>query len=205
MITHPHIYLASQSPRRRELLKQIGVSFEVLLLRTDPRRETGVDETPHPGEAAHDYVLRICQAKAHAGVATLGFRNLPAFPVLAADTTVVLDGNILGKPSDREEAVHMLQQLSGRQHTVLTAVAVAFDKRMEVRLSETAVTFAPLSDDRIWRYVLTGDSHDKAGAYGIQGHAGAFVQRIEGSYSGVVGLPLAETVELLQSFGYPAL
>jgi len=205
MITHPRIYLASQSPRRRELLKQIGVNFEVLLLRTDPRRKVDVDETPHPSEPPNDYVLRVCQAKAHAGLATLAFRNLPPFPVLAADTTVTLDGRILGKPADREEAVAMLRLLSGRQHRVLSAVAVAFEERIEVRLSDTAVTFAPLSEERIRRYVLTSEAHDKAGAYGIQGHAGCFVQRIEGSYSGVVGLPLAETVELLRAFGYPAL
>lgn len=205
MITHPRIYLASQSPRRRELLKQIGVNFELLLLRTDPRRKVDVDETPHPNEPPDEYVLRVCQAKADAGVATLRFRNLPPFPVLAADTTVTLDGNILGKPADREEAVALLRQLSGRQHRVLSAVAVAFDDRVEVRLSDTAVTFVPLSEERIRRYVLTSEPHDKAGAYGIQGHAGCFVQHIEGSYSGVVGLPLAETVELLQSFGYPVL
>lgn len=205
MIIHPRIYLASQSPRRRELLKQIGVNFEVLLLRADPRREANVDETPNANEPPHDYVLRVCEAKAHAGLATLKFRNLPPFPVLAADTTVTLDGKILGKPNDREEAVTMLRQLSGRQHQVLSAVAVAFEQRAEIRLSDTTVTFVPLSEERIRRYVFTNESHDKAGAYGIQGHAGAFVRRIEGSYSGVVGLPLAETVELLQAFGYPVL
>ena len=204
MIIHPRIYLVSQSPRRRDLLKQIGVSFEVLLLRADPRRKPDVDETPHPNEPPEDYVMRVSQAKAHAGLATMGFRNLPQFPVLAADTTVTLDGKILGKPMDREEAVDMLRQLSGRQHRVLTAVAVAFDDRVEVRMTDTAVTFATLSEERIRRYVLTNEPHDKAGAYGIQGMAGAFVARIEGSYSGVVGLPLAETVELLQLFGYPA-
>jgi septum formation protein len=204
MIVHPRIYLASQSPRRRELLKQIGVSFEMLLLRTDPRRKADVDETPHADEPPQDYVMRVCEAKAHAGLATLKFRNLPLFPVLAADTTVTLDGKILGKPNDREEAVAMLRLLSGRQHRVLSAVAVAFASRVEIRLSETAVTFVSLSEERILRYVLSNEPHDKAGAYGIQGHAGAFVQRIEGSYSGVVGLPLAETVELLQIFGYPA-
>lgn len=205
MTTHPRIYLASQSPRRRELLKQIGVDFEVLLLRTDPRRKVDVDETPHDSEPPEDYVLRISQAKAHAGLAALRFRNLPLSPVLAADTTVVVDGSILGKPADREEAVAMLRRLSGRGHRVLSAVALAFDDRVEVRLSETAVTFVPLSEERIRRYVFTSEPHDKAGAYGIQGHAGAFVQRIEGSYSGVVGLPLAETVELLQLAGYPVL
>ncbi len=205
MATHPRIYLASQSPRRRDLLKQIGVNFEVLLLRIDPRRKVDVDETPHANEPPDDYVLRVSQAKAHAGLGVLRFRNLPAFPVLAADTTVVLDGKILGKPADREEAVSMLRQLSGRQHRVLSAVAIAFDERIEVRLSETAVTFVALSEERIRRYVVTNEPHDKAGAYAIQGHAGAFVQRIEGSYSGVVGLPLAETVELLQLSGYPVL
>ncbi len=203
MAAHQRIYLASQSPRRRELLKQVGVNFEVLLLRTDPRRKADVDETPHANEPPDDYVLRVSQAKAHAGLGVLRFRNLPSYPVLAADTTVVLDGKILGKPADREEAVAMLRQLSGRQHRVLSAVAIAFDERIEVRLSETAVTFVPLSEERIRRYVFTNEPHDKAGAYGIQGYAGAFVQRIEGSYSGVVGLPLAETVELLQLSGYP--
>jgi septum formation protein len=204
MIAHPRIYLASQSPRRRDLLKQIGVNFEVLLLRTDPRRKADVDETPHVNEPPHDYVLRICQAKAHAGLGVLRYRNLPPFPVLAADTTVTLDGKVLGKPADREEAASMLRTLSGRQHRVLSAVAIAFDDKIEVRLSETTVTFVTLSEERIRRYVLTSEPHDKAGAYGIQGHAAAFVQRIEGSYSGVVGLPLAETVELLQLSGYPA-
>lgn len=205
MTPHPRIYLASQSPRRRDLLKQIGVNFEVLLMRTDPRRNVDVDETPHENEAPRDYVLRVAHAKAHAGLAAIQFRNLPFFPVLSADTAVVLDGNILGKPVDREDAVSMLRQLSGRQHRVLSAVAVAFDSRVEVRLSETAVTLIPLSEERIRHYVFTGEPHDKAGAYGIQGHAGAFVQRIEGSYSGVVGLPLAETAELLQLAGYPVL
>lgn len=205
MIIHPRIYLASQSPRRRELLKQIGVHFEVLLLRCDPRRMVDVDETPVPDESAEEYVMRISEAKARAGVNTLGFRNLPAFPVLAADTTISLDGKIIGKPFDREEAASMLRQLSGKQHQVLTAVAVALEGRIETRLSVTTVTFAPLSEERIRRYVLTNEPHDKAGAYGIQGYAGSFVQHISGSYSGVMGLPLFETVELLQSFGYPVL
>jgi septum formation protein len=203
MIVHPRIYLASQSPRRRELLKQIGVNFEVLLLRTDPRRKMDVDETPLPGEAPEAYVRRISEEKARAGLATLKFRNLPPFPVLAADTMVTIDGDILGKPHDREDAVAMLRRLSGREHQVLTAVAAGFGDRVELRLSATNVTFVKLSDERIHRYVLTSEPHDKAGAYGIQGHAGAFVQNISGSYTGVMGLPLADTVELLQSFGYP--
>jgi septum formation protein len=205
MIIQPRIYLASRSPRRRELLKQMGVHFEVLLLRCDPRRMVDVDETPQPDESPEEYVTRIGEAKARAGVNTLEFRNLPPFPVLAADTTVSLEGKIIGKPFDREEAASMLRQLSGRQHQVMTAVAVALEDRLETRLSVTTVTFAPLSDERIRRYILTNEPHDKAGAYAIQGQAGSFVQHLSGSYSGVMGLPLFETVELLQSFGYPLL
>lgn len=204
MTVQPRIYLASLSPRRRDLLKQIGVNFEVLLLRSDPSRKVDVDETPQADETPEEYVRRLAQAKAQAGLAALRFRSLPFFPVLAADTTVSVDGRILGKPADREDAVDMLHQLSGRRHRVLTAVAIAFDDRVDVRLSETEVTFVSLSDERIRRYVFTNEPHDKAGAYGIQGHGGAFVERIEGSYSGVVGLPLSETVELLQLAGYPA-
>ena len=203
-ISHPRIYLASQSPRRRELLKQIGINFELLLLRSDPRRKIDVDEVPQENEDPVDYVRRISRAKASVGWNALLSRNLRPFPVLAADTTVTLDGNILGKPRDREDAAAMLRQLSGRQHQVLSAVAVALDERIEICLSTTAVTFAALSEERIHRYLLTNEGHDKAGAYGIQGHASTFVQRIEGSYSGVMGLPLFETVELLRAFGYSA-
>jgi septum formation protein len=204
MITRPHIYLASQSPRRRELLKQIGVNFEMLLLRNDPRRDVSVDETPQQNEMPVDYVQRICRAKAAAAWDVLQFRNLPPFPVLAADTTVTLDNKIIGKPRDQEEASAILRELSGRQHQVLSAVAMAFEERLELRLSTTIVTFAKLDEERIRRYLLSNEAHDKAGAYGIQGYAGAFIERIEGSYSGVMGLPLWETVELLRSFGYPA-
>ena len=205
MIIQPRIYLASQSPRRRDLLKQIGVSYEMLLLRSDPRRTVDVDETPHADESPETYVARVCEAKANAGWNGLWLRNLPAFPALAADTSVVLNGKIIGKPHDREEAAAMLRQLSGRQHQVLSAVAVVFGERIEIRLSTTAVTFAVLDEERIHRYLLTNEWNDKAGAYGIQGHAGAFVERIEGSYSGVMGLPLFETAELLRTFGYPIL
>ena len=205
MIIQPRIYLASQSPRRRELLRQIGVNYEMLLLRSDPRRTVDVDETPHPEELPETYVKRVCEAKANAGWDGLRFRNLPPFPVLAADTSVTMDGKIIGKPLDRAEAFTMLRLLSGRQHQVLSAVAVAFEERVEIRLSTTVVTFSVLSEERIHRYLLTNEWNDKAGAYGIQGHAGAFVQHIEGSYSGVMGLPLFETAELLQIFGYPVL
>ncbi len=197
------IYLASQSPRRRELLKQVGINFEVLLLRTDPRRKVDVDETPFTDEPPLDYVRRISEAKAVAGWNAVGFRNLPRFPVLVADTTVTLNDCILGKPSDREEAAAMLARLSGRRHLVHSAVAMAFEQRVEVRVSASKVTFAELGAERIQRYLATNEAYDKAGAYAIQGRAGAFVKRIEGSYSGVMGLPLYETVELLNLFGYP--
>jgi len=132
------------------------------------------------------------------------FRNLPQAPVLAADTIVALDNIIIGKPRDRKDAAVILRLLSGRKHQVFSAVAVILHERIELRLSMTEVTFVELSDERIQRYILSNEALDKAGAYGIQGIAGAFVQRIEGSYSGVVGLPLFETAELLNSFGYPA-
>ena len=204
MMIQPYIYLASQSPRRRELLKQIGVNFKTLLLRNDSRRTVDADETSFEAESPVEYVQRICRAKAVAAWDSLCFRNLPHAPVLAADTTVALDDKIIGKPRDRAEAFNILRLLSGRQHLVLTAVAVILDEKIELRLSSTTVTFAALSDERIHRYILSDEAHDKAGAYAIQGMAGAFVQHIEGSYSGVVGLPLYETSELLHSFGYPA-
>ncbi len=204
MIKHPRIYLASQSPRRRELLKQIGIHYESLLIRSNSRRTLDVDETPHPGEAPVDYVQRVSSTKARAGWETLALRNLPAYPVLAADTTVTLNGEIIGKPDDQEHAAEILRKLSGTQHQVLTAVSMALGERLETRLSTTTITFDTLTEDRIRRYLHTHEAHDKAGAYGIQGYAGAFVKHIDGSYTGVMGLPLYETVELLRLFGYPA-
>lgn len=204
MIAHPRIYLASQSPRRRELLKQIGINFDMLLLRSDPRRVIDVDETPLSSEQPEVYVQRVSEAKARAGWDALLFRNLPPSPILAADTTVAVEGEILGKPRNREDAAAMLRKLSGKSHQVLTCVAVIFEERLEMRLSSTNVVFAKLSEDRIHRYLVTNEGHDKAGAYAIQGHAGAFVERIEGSYTGVMGLPLFETVELLREFGWLA-
>lgn len=204
MIAQPRIYLASQSPRRRELLKQIGVNFGVLLLRADSFRSFDVDETPHADESPESYVRRVCLAKAEAGCATLKVRNLPLFPVLAADTTVVLDGKILGKPGNAKTAAAMLRQLSGREHQVLSAVAIALGDHVEVALSASTVRFTTLDDERIHHYLLTHEYADKAGGYGIQGHAGAFVEHLSGSYSGVVGLPLFETVQLLRRFDYPA-
>lgn len=205
LVTHQRIYLASKSPRRRELLKQIGVSFEVLLLRLQSRHGRDVDETPHGGETPADYVQRICQAKVEVGWESLKFRNLPVAPVLAADTCVMLGNEIVGKPKSREHATAILQSLSGRQHQVLSAVAITFDGHMEMRISSSKVTFATLSKECVRRYILTNESLDKAGAYAIQGYAAAFIVHLEGSYSGVMGLPLFETAELLQNFGYPVL
>jgi septum formation protein len=202
-IIKPRIYLASQSPRRRELLKQIGINFEMLLMRSDPRRNLEVDETPHADEQPESYVRRICRAKAEAGFRVLKLRNLPPFPVLAADTTVTLDGKIFGKPDIAEHAATMLRQLSGREHQVLSAVAIALEEHIEVALSTSTVRFVTLSEERIRRYLHTREYTDKAGGYAIQGQAGAFVEHLMGSYSGVMGLPLFETVQLLQRFDYP--
>lgn len=199
------IYLASRSVRRRDLLKQIGVTFALLLLREDPRRGVDVDETPLPGESPTDYVLRIARAKASSGADRVPARCLQQYPVLAADTTVVLDGKIIGKPRDAEHAAEILSVLAGREHKVYSAVAVGLKDRVESSLSASSVRFRALSAEEIRRYIGTGEPYDKAGAYAIQGRGAAFVTWIEGSYSGIMGLPLAETAELLQKFDVPVL
>jgi len=199
------IYLASRSPRRRELLKQIGVGFELVLLRADPRRGVDVDETPLPDEAADAYALRIACSKATVAVQQIARRGLPAYPVLAADTTVVCDGAIIGKPADADDAAQILARLSGRAHRVISAVALAHQDQVETRLSDSSVEFRALAADEIRRYVATGEPFDKAGAYAVQGRAAAFVPRISGSYSGIMGLPLAEAAELLRRFGIEVL
>lgn len=196
------IYLASRSPRRRELLTQIGVRFEPLLFREGSRIDADTDESVRPGEQADEYVRRVTRMKVDAAWQRVVMRRgLQRKPVLAADTTVALAGEILGKPADREGAERMLRKLAGTQHRVLTAVAVQFEGRLEMALSESLVTFTPLDDARIAAYVQTGEPYDKAGGYGIQGRAGAFVERLEGSYTGVMGLPLYETANLLRLFG----
>lgn len=196
------IYLASRSPRRRELLTQIGVRFEPLLFREGSRTDADTDESVRPGEQADEYVRRVTRMKVDAAWQRVVMRRgLQRKPVLAADTTVALAGEILGKPADREGAERMLRKLAGTQHRVLTAVAVQFEGRLEMALSESLVTFTPLDDARIAAYVQTGEPYDKAGGYGIQGRAGAFVERLEGSYTGVMGLPLYETANLLRLFG----
>lgn len=191
------IYLASRSPRRRELLAQIGVRFHLLLFRSRPGEVVDVDESTLGGETAEAYVERMARAKVDAGWQRMMQRNLPRAPVLSADTTVALDGRIFGKPANREHAAEMLGALSGRSHEVLTAVALKSDDWLESVVSRSEVRFATLSPAQIAEYVDSGECDDKAGAYGIQGRAGRFVVELRGSYSGVVGLPLYETGQLL--------
>lgn len=199
----PRIYLASRSPRRRELLTQIGVRFDLLLFRSGSREDQEVSEDWLPGESADDYVQRVARAKAAFGAGLLARRPLVAHPVLAADTTLDVDGEIIGKPRDETEAAGILGRLSGRSHRVLTAIAMARGDRLEHRLSVSEVRFRTISAAEIRRYVQSGEPMDKAGAYGIQGRAAIFVEEIRGSHSGVVGLPLCETALLLRDFGYP--
>ncbi|ENO94975.1 MAG: septum formation inhibitor Maf [Thauera sp.] len=206
MTPTPRIYLASKSPRRRDLLRQIGVNFDVLTFRAGERGEDAdVDETPLPGEAVERYVERLALAKAQAGMRRVLWRKLLPHPVLAADTTLEVDGEIVGKPHDAAEAHAILERLSGRRHRVLTAVAMSDGERTRSRLSVSEVAFRRLSEHDIRRYVATGEPFDKAGAYGIQGHAAIFVEEIRGSYSGIMGLPLFETAALLDIFGHPVL
>jgi septum formation protein len=198
-MSYTFIYLASASPRRKDLLKQIGVSFKMLL----PSDEENIEalETINPGESSRHYVMRVAALKAGSGLVRLRTRRLADAPLLAADTTVVLGRRILAKPADRNEAEAMLLALSGRTHRVLTAVAVAHRKRLDLALNESHVTMRTLTPKDISRYISSREPFGKAGAYGIQGHAAAFVTHITGSHSGIVGLPLAETAQLLASFG----
>lgn len=194
------IYLASRSPRRRELLKQIGVAFEVLVLREHPARGFDVDESQHPGESPNDYVRRVSRAKAEAGWRRIEQRRLRRFPVLGADTVVCVDEEILGKPADRADATRMLRMLSGREHRVLTAVALKSDERVELVVSESRVRFCEIAEPELEAYLESGEPTDKAGAYAIQGRAAAFVTELHGSYTGIMGLPLYETVQLIRNF-----
>lgn len=200
-----HIYLASRSARRRDLLKQMGVNFEMLLLREGAGRDADFDESPIGNELPRDYVVRVARLKAEAGWLRLEQRRLMRHPVLSGDTTVAFNDTILAKPKDREDAVAMLKELSGTVHLVYTAIAVKFHESLREALSVTEVRLCELSDDEIRRYVATGDPMDKAGAYGIQGKASMFIESINGSYSGVVGLPMFETSQLLSQFGFQLL
>lgn len=196
------IYLASKSPRRRELLRQIGIEFEIVMLRETPGRPDAVSEIPHAGEAADVYVQRIAREKAASGWQAVHGRRLPVRPVLAADTTVTIDGAILGKPTDEIDAAAMLHRLSGRTHQVLTAVAlIAVNGDMREAYSRSEVTFAHLGDETVRAYCASSEPYDKAGSYGIQGQAAQFITHISGSYSGIMGLPLHETAQLLKLAG----
>ena len=196
----PRIYLASRSSRRRELLKQIGVPFEVLLFREHGLRGRDLDEAPHESEAPEAYVERVARDKAEAGWLRVTQRSLPRFPVLAADTAVCLRDRIFGKPADRPIAIAMLKELSGREHRVLTAVVLKHESTLDVIVNENVVRFRELGDGEIQEYVATGEPYDKAGGYAIQGRAAAFIPEILGSYTGVMGLPLYETASLLRKF-----
>lgn len=196
--TERFIYLASGSPRRRELLQQIGVAFVPLAAE--------VTEIPQADETPQAYVTRLARAKADAGLAVSRERGLAPAPILAADTEVVLDGEILGKPRDATAAAAMLARLAGRTHNVLTAIALVESANGDARrydaVSESAVSFAALTPAEIARYCETPEPYDKAGGYAIQGRAGAFVRELRGSYSGVVGLPLYELVQGLKAIGW---
>ncbi|WP_061135794.1 Maf family protein [Caballeronia fortuita] len=198
MPTHPFVYLASQSPRRQELLRQLGVQFELLLPRADEDAEAL--EAELPGEAADAYVVRVCALKARAARDRLVAGGHASAPILVADTTVTIDGLILGKPLHEEDALAMLERLAGREHEVLTALAVvdADGALLEPALSRSTVCFARADRAALQRYAASGEPLGKAGAYGIQGRAAEFIERIDGSYSGIMGLPLFETAALLR-------
>jgi septum formation protein len=191
------IYLASRSPRRGELLRQLGVQYDAL--------PADIDEDVLAGETPEHYVLRLAREKAEACMRMIAASGLPQRPILAADTTVCAEGEILGKPQDDADATAMLQRLSDRWHSVHTGIAVACNGSVETLISSTQVEFAPLSDHDIADYVASGEPHDKAGGYGIQGLGGAFVRRIEGSFTGVMGLPVYETAQLLERCGFRVL
>jgi len=194
------IYLASQSPRRRQLLEQLGVRHELLL--PDPDEDTEALEHVRPGEAPAAYVKRVTRLKMDAAVVRLGRRGLPDAPILCSDTTVALGRTIYGKPADAQDAARMLRELSGRTHRVLTAVAVRQGRKLREALSDSRVTFAVLTAAQIDRYIATGEPMGKAGAYAVQGGAAAYISHISGSYSGIMGLPMHETAQLLRAFGW---
>jgi septum formation protein len=199
------IYLASKSPRRRELLRQVGVDFELLSLRADPARGADVSEDVFKDEPALNYVERVARAKGAFAWNVLHLRRMPLRPVLSADTTVSIDGHILGKPGDPLDAIAMLERLSGRTHQVLTSVTLHYIDIFEQVTQVSNVRFAELSAETIRAYCATAEPYDKAGAYGIQGLAALFIEHIEGSHSGIMGLPVFETAQLLRKAGVPLL
>lgn len=196
----PFIYLASQSPRRRQLLEQLGVRHELLL--PGPEEDAEALEAVWPGEAPEAYVARVTQAKLDAALLRRAARGLPEAPVLCSDTTVAVDQQILGKPVDAEDALRTLRLLAGRRHRVITAVAVGQVEQRAAALNVSEVEFAQVGEDALRRYVDSGEPFGKAGAYAIQSQAAAWISRIEGSYSGIMGLPLFETAQLLSAWGW---
>jgi septum formation protein len=192
----PFIYLASQSPRRSQLLTQLGIAHELLL--ADDQEDAESLEEHIPGESPQDYVQRVTRLKLEAALVRLRVRGLPPAPVLCADTTVALGNTIYAKPADAEDAVRMLRALSGQTHVVLTAVAIGTAGRCEQACSVSDVSFAPMSEAEIRAYVDSGEPMGKAGAYAVQGLAAAYISRISGSYTGIMGLPLHETAQLLK-------
>jgi septum formation protein len=203
------IYLASKSPRRRELLRQIGVPFELLLLRDAAPRGPDVTELVLPGEDPAHYVARVTLEKVEFAARVREQRKLPVRPILAADTTVVIDGEILGKPADVAEATAMLNRLSGRSHQVLTSIALwhghqshpQSHPQCHQRTHVSQVEFDTLTPEAIAAYCASREPYDKAGAYGIQGPAAIFIRELRGSQSGIMGLPLFETAQLLRLAG----
>ena len=190
------VYLASQSPRRRQLLEQIGVRYELLL--PSPEEDSEALEMVKLGEAPLTYVKRVTQLKLEAAVARMKQRGLPQAPILCADTTVALGREILGKPQDDKDALRILKMLSGQTHRVLTAVAVASNRKRAICVSVSQVTFASMKLADIKSYIASGEPMGKAGAYGVQGLAATHISEIKGSYSGIMGLPLFETAHLLK-------
>ena len=190
------VYLASQSPRRRQLLAQIGIQYELLL--ASPEEDSEALETVMPGELPLTYVKRVTQLKLDAAVSRMKQRGLSNAPILCADTTVALGRHILGKPEDAKDALRMLKMLSGQTHRVLTAVAVASNRKRAICVSVSQVTFAPMKLSEMKFYVASGEPMGKAGAYGIQGLAATYISEIKGSYSSIMGLPLFETAQLLK-------
>jgi len=196
------IWLASQSPRRAELLASMGVPFDVLQFKDDAGARYEVDESVHPGEPPRDYVRRVAFDKALHAVTYVRNKGLPERSLLSADTTVALGDRILGKPADAAEAREMLTALSGRVHEVLTAIVVVNGQDIRQMLSISHVTFMTLNAGMIENYIASGEPFDKAGGYGIQGRAGLFIAKIEGSYTGIMGLPVHETALLLEPLGF---
>jgi septum formation protein len=200
MSSYPFVYLASQSPRRRQLLEQLGVAYELLL--PDSNEDAEALEVVLPSESPKAYVQRVTLLKLNAALLRMKRRGLIAAPVLCSDTTVALGTTILGKPNDLGHAQQMLSTLNGKTHRVLTSVAVGSARKQRKALSISNVRFAAMTKQQINHYVASGEPMGKAGAYAVQGKAAAYIEHISGSYSGIMGLPMFETSQILRDFGF---